>query len=216
MERIRSLGRIPYAEAWEIQRDLLEKRASGEIPDTLLILEHPHVITMGRKTPGVRELEESGRKEWQGVPLFFVERGGEATYHGPGQIVMYPIFELSGSFGPKQFLRLMELAVVDLLRDFFLDAWPIEGKTGVWLKDPLGRERKIASLGIAVRKNVSWHGLALNVSTDLSYFKKISPCGFAPEVMTTLEELTGATVDHAAAATRLAQLLLDRFQAVRK
>lgn len=216
MERIRNLGRVPYAEAWEIQRELLEKRALGEIPDTLLILEHPHVITLGRKTPGVRELEESGQKEWQGVPLYFVERGGEATYHGPGQIVMYPIFELSGSFGPKQFLRLMELAMVELLKEFSIEAWALEGKTGVWLKDALGRERKIASLGIAVRKNVSWHGLAFNVNTDLSYFRKISPCGFSPEVMTSLEELTGRAVDQSATATRLAQLLLDRFQRERK
>lgn len=184
---IRRLGSVPYNEAWDLQQRLLAERAADSIPDTLLLLEHPHVITLGRKTPGMEALKE--KKEWQGVPLFLVERGGEATYHGPGQLVAYPIFRLPEKLGPKGFLRMLEQAIIRTLKDYDLEAFAQEGATGVWLKDAQdGRDRKIASLGIAVRQGVSYHGLALNVTTDLKYFSLIQPCGFAPSVMTSMAE----------------------------
>lgn len=185
------LGRVPYQDAWRTQLDLLEKRIRNEAPDTLLVVEHPHVITLGRKTPGVSELEASGAREWKGLPLYFVERGGEATYHGPGQIVMYPIFRLGERLGPRGFLRLLEEAIVAVVRELGLEAYFRDGATGVWARDSLGRERKLASLGIAARRFVSYHGLALNVETDLAQFAKIMPCGFEPTVMTSLRELLG-------------------------
>lgn len=166
----------------------MEERAAGKIPDTILFVEHPPVITLGKKSPGVRG---DFPAEINGVPVHAVERGGEATFHGPGQIVAYPILMLNGKFGPKSLLRAMENAMVATLAEIGLAAYWIEGKTGVWLKDAAGRERKIASLGVAVRKSVSYHGLALNISTDLSFFRLISPCGFEPAVMTSVEEQRG-------------------------
>lgn len=191
---IRELGLLPYEEAWKLQLRLLEERVEGKIPDTLLFVEHPKVFTLGRKTPGVRELEKLPT-EIGGVPVFPVERGGEATYHGPGQLVAYPIFLLDlMRTGPRKFLRLMEESLVQTLKHYGIEAYWIEGKTGVWLKNDQGLERKIASLGIAVRRSVSYHGLALNVNNDLTPFQWISPCGFAPEVMTNLKTILGKEV----------------------
>ena len=163
----KDLGLLSYDEAWRTQLELLEARAENRVPDTLLFVEHPSVITLGRKTPGVRE-GASFPENIGGVPVKLIERGGEATYHGPGQLVVYPIVRLSLRFGPKAFLRAMEEAMIEALSAFGLKATWHEGKTGVWLLDSQNRERKIASLGIAVRKGVSYHGLALNVNNDLS------------------------------------------------
>ena len=212
MPEIVQLGNLAYADAWERQKKTLTDRVDDKISDTLLIVEHPHVVTLGRRTPGVKELEASGAKDWQGLPLFFVERGGEATYHGPGQLVMYPIFRLELlRTGPKAFLRMMENAIIDVLLEFGIESYFIEGKTGVWLKDASNRERKIASLGIAVRHSVSYHGLALNVSTDLKCFEKISPCGFQPSVMTNMQEVLGKNILLADVSDRLAKRLVARF-----
>lgn len=189
----RDLGLLAYDEAWKLQLELLEARAADQIPDTLLFVEHPSVITLGRKTPGVRD-GAAFPAEIAGVPVHLVERGGEATYHGPGQLVVYPIVRLSLKFGPKAFLRAMEEAMIDVLATLGLRAYWLEGKTGVWLLDSQNRERKIASLGIAVRKGVSYHGLALNVANDLRPFALIQPCGFAPTVMTNISEALGREV----------------------
>jgi lipoate-protein ligase B len=179
---------MAYDDAWRLQLELVEERAEGKIPDTILFVEHPPIITLGRKSPGVREGDAAIPAEIGGVEVRLVERGGEATFHGPGQIVVYPILRLNPKFGPKALLRCLEEAMIATLGEYEVQAYWIEGKTGVWLKDRGGHERKIASLGVAVRKSVSYHGLALNVQTDLSYFRLIEPCGFAPAVMTTLQE----------------------------
>lgn len=183
---VRQLGLISYEDAWKLQLELLDSRAEEKISDTILLVEHEPVITLGRKTPGVRD-EVQMPSEIAGICVFPVERGGEATYHGPGQAVIYPIFKLDLlRTGPRNFLRMMEDSIVAVLKKYGIDSYWIEGKTGVWLLDNLGRERKIASLGIAVRRSVSYHGLALNVNTDLNAFRLIQPCGFAPEVMTSM------------------------------
>lgn len=209
---IRFLGTLPYDEAWRLQGELLEARAAGKIPDTLLVVEHPPVITMGRKSPELASAKEQGITSIGGVPLFLVERGGEATFHGPGQLVVYPIVKLKmPEMGPKSFLRLLEEAIIDCCREFGLPSYWIEGKTGVWLKDNEGRERKIASLGIAVRHSVSYHGLALNLSTDLKYFSLIQPCGFASSVMTNLEHETGKKIDFESAARTLCRRIEERY-----
>jgi lipoyl(octanoyl) transferase len=185
---------MPYEDCWKLQLELVEARAEGRIPDTALFVEHPSVITLGRKTPGVRE-GHAFPPSIGGVPVKLIERGGEATYHGPGQLVVYPVLRLNLKFGPKAFLRAMEESCIAALARFGADSFWQEGKTGVWLRDSLGRERKIASLGIAVRKSVSYHGLALNICNDLKPFSLISPCGFAPTVMTNLSEVLGRTVE---------------------
>jgi lipoyl(octanoyl) transferase len=184
-------GVLSYEAAWNKQKELIEARAESRIPDTLVFVEHSPVITLGRK--GLRAMEsisQSVPASLGGVPVFSVERGGEATYHGPGQMVAYPIFKLDLlRTGPRHFLRMMEESVQSMLASFDLDTYFQEGKTGIWCKDRRsGRERKLASLGIAVSRSVSYHGLALNVTNDLKPFHLIQPCGYAPEVMTSLGE----------------------------
>ncbi len=207
----RQLGLMPFEDAWQLQLRLIEERATDQIPDTLLFVEHPSVITLGRKTPGVRD-GAALPAEIQGVPVHIIERGGEATYHGPGQLVVYPILRLNVRFGPKAFLRLMEEAMVDVIAAHGRNAYWQEGKTGVWILDSQNQERKIASLGIAVRKGVSYHGLALNVNNDLRPFALISPCGFAPTVMTNLEEILGAEVPVPVVSALLEKSLRERLR----
>jgi len=203
---------MPYEDCWKLQLELVEARAADSVPDTLLFVEHPAVITLGRKTPGVRD-GQVFPPEIGGVPVKLIERGGEATYHGPGQLVVYPILRLNLKIGPKAFLRAMEEAMIAVLKGYGVNAFWQEGKTGVWLLDAQSRERKIASLGIAVRKGVSYHGLALNVCNDLRPFTLISPCGFAPTVMTSLSELLGREIMVMEVAQRLETELRSRLSA---
>lgn len=186
-------GLVPYLEASELQRELVEKRVRGEIPDTVLFLEHASVITRGRG------LQWTGEERPRSMPLLAPlpagtefaesERGGDLTWHGPGQLVIYPIVKLDGSgFGPHHdvagILRKLESVLIAELAGLGLRAEMRENATGVWVG-----ERKVASIGIAVRKWVTWHGIAINVVNDMAGFGLISPCGFQPEVMTSLAEL---------------------------
>jgi lipoyl(octanoyl) transferase len=184
-------GRIAYREAWARQKELVELRIANKIPDTLIFCEHDPVITLGRGSQ--REGEKPFLALQPGVDVVEIERGGQATYHGPGQIVAYPIFKLDRRQGPLarrgilNLIRSMESWVVDYLASQGLRAGPVESKTGVWI----GGERKIASIGIAVRHWVSYHGLALNLSTGPSPWRMINPCGFDASVMTDLTRETG-------------------------
>ncbi len=205
----RRLGSVSYPEAWSLQLELIEKRASGEISDTLLLLEHPHVITYGKRSPE----KDSIPTQISGVPTFAVERGGESTYHGPGQLVAYPIFQIPERMGPKGFLRVLEKTIIRVLQSFDLQAFAIPEKTGVWLLDKEEKEKKIASLGIAVRKGVSYHGLSLNVSPELKYFSLISPCGFKPEVMTSMQSLLGKAPSMQEIETRLEKEIQEEWYA---
>lgn len=186
-------GHVPYAQARELQQKLVERRAAGEIEDTILFLEHDPVVTRGR---GLQWTGEDRPRAMpmgplpEGIAFSESERGGDLTYHGPGQLVIYPIVKLDGStaFTPKHdiaaFLRGFEQVVIDDLVALGLPSVARENATGVWVGD-----RKIASMGVAVRKWVVYHGMAINVVNDLKPFQLISPCGFAPEVMTRLKEL---------------------------
>jgi lipoyl(octanoyl) transferase len=215
MPEFRQLGLVSYEQAWKLQLDLVSDRAEGRVGDTILLAEHFPVFTLGRKTPGVREAVAQPT-EIEGVPVFPVERGGEATFHGPGQAVLYPIFHLDLlRSGPRKFLRMLEESIVTVVQSYGLDAFWLEGKTGVWLLDSRGRERKLASLGIAVRRSVSYHGLALNVNTDLSYFRLIQPCGFAPDVMTSLAAQLGRELPLEEVQNRLAAEVAERFEKLR-
>ena len=208
--KVRRLGRFPYPDAWALQAKLVNDRADGKISDTLLIVEHNPVYTMGRKSPEFRE--ERVPENIHDVPVYLVERGGETTYHGPGQLVIYPIFELSPDFGPKAFLRLLEESIIHTFAGLGLAyTYWMEGQTGVWLDTPSG-QRKIASLGIAVKRNVSYHGLALNLTTDLNYFQEIRPCGFSPEVMTSVARETGKKFSIEFVADRLCVEIENRFR----
>jgi lipoate-protein ligase B len=174
------LGRRGYRDAWARQLELLAARQRGEIPDTLVTVEHDHVITLGRRRDARTNVLAAGD-----VPVVDVERGGDVTYHGPGQLVAYPIVLLrDGERDLHRFLRNLEEGIIRTLADLGLDAGRKPGATGVWVG-----EKKIASIGIACRKWVTFHGLALNVSTDLAYFHRIVPCGFDASVMTSIAAL---------------------------
>ncbi len=172
------LGRMEYGEALQLQKELAGRRAKGEIPDTLVLVEHDHVITLGRKTT-----PENFRP--QDIPVFAVERGGDATYHGPGQLVGYPIILLS-DHDVRRHVRNMEEAIMRTLRIYGVEGGRLDGHPGIWVGG-----KKIASIGVAVTDWVTYHGFALNVNTDLSYFELIHPCGLDPTTMTSMKKVTG-------------------------
>ena len=175
-------GLVPYAEALEWQRRLAEDRIAGRLPhDLLLLLEHPPVLTLGRNSQAAHVLHP------EGVEVFEVERGGDVTFHGPGQLVGYPIIDLRQHRQDLHwYLRTLEQALIDGLGALGIPAERNAGYTGVWT-----RGRKIASIGIHVKQWVTWHGFALNVTTDLSAFDRIVPCGIPDVVMTSVEKETG-------------------------
>ncbi len=195
---IQDFGLSDYQAVWALQRELVERRARDEIPDTLLIGEHPPVITLGRGTHAENLLNPC-------IPVVEIERGGDVTYHGPGQLIAYPILKLEGERRDlHRHLRLLEEAVIRTLGDFGLTGERNPGWTGVWVFQPcLGQHFKVASIGVAVRRWVTYHGLALNVSTDLAQFRQINPCGLESTVMASLESLLGKPVAMAAAKSSL-------------
>jgi lipoate-protein ligase B len=173
-----------YKETWDLQRRLVEMRARAQIPDLLLLVEHPHVITMGRSAKPENILHKK-------FPIYEVERGGDVTYHGYGQLVGYPIMDLTQRGKDiRGYVRALEATLIETLDHFRISAQRIEGRTGVWV----GGQKKIASIGVAVRSWVTFHGFALNVSTDLSCFSIINPCGYDSGVMTSMVEQLGREV----------------------
>ncbi len=180
--RVIELRERDYARGLAIQHELVERVAAGEEPGTLLLVEHDPVVTIGRRAARERREPTDGRR------IVEVERGGGVTYHGPGQLVGYPIVRLE-DHDLRGFLRRLEQGLIDALETFGLATGRRNGATGVWIG-----ARKIASIGIAVRKWVTFHGFALNVSTDLAAFAGLEPCGFDASVMTSLERELGRPV----------------------
>lgn len=179
---VRELGRVSYGEALELQRRLAEERIAGSIPDTLLLLEHAPVVTLGRGWRGSSLPVEPDALRRRGIEVHEIERGGDVTYHGPGQLVGYPILDLQRHKPDLHwYLRQLEEVLIAALGDLGIPAERNPGFTGVWT-----RGRKIASIGIHVRQWVTWHGFALNVTTDLSAFDLIVPCGIPNVVMTSV------------------------------
>jgi len=179
-------GRVPYGEALEWQRRLAQDRIAGRLAhDVLLLLEHPPVITLGRNSHAEHVLADGS-----GIEVFEIERGGDVTYHGPGQLVGYPIIDLTNHRQDLHwYLRTLEQALIDALARLGIVAERHPGYTGVWTG---GGERKIASIGVHVKQWVTWHGFALNVTTDLTAFDRIVPCGIAGVKMTSIEKERGA------------------------
>jgi lipoyl(octanoyl) transferase len=195
---VQDLGLVPYGEALERQRALADDRIAGRLPhDTLLLLEHPPVVTLGRGTRQSSLPIDPDALRRRGIDVFEIERGGDVTYHGPGQLVGYPIFDLTHHRQDLHwFLRQLEAALIGGLGALGITGERRAGYTGVWTAG-----RKIASIGIHVRQWVTWHGFALNVTTDLSAFDLIVPCGIPDVVMTSVErELprSGDSEHHAA------------------
>lgn len=194
------LGRAPYDVVYERQRALVDARTAGRIPDTLVLVEHDAVITLGRKSRGGANILDA-----RGVAVVSVERGGDVTWHGPGQLVCYPVFKLvDGERDAPGFIRRLEAWMITALETLGVpNAGRVPGMSGVWVSG-----RKVASVGIAVTAAwVTWHGIALNVSTPLADFARINPCGFEAGVMTSVETLVGHPVSLAAARDALVATL---------
>jgi len=200
---IRDLGRVPYAEALSLQRSLVDERADGRRGDIVLVCEHEPVITVGRRGPGGGTFRPP-----RGIAVVEVERGGEATYHGPGQAVVYPIVLLpEGRRDLHAFLRGLEEATIETLAGFGVAGERVAGKTGVWIA---GGGKKVASIGVAVRRWVTYHGVALNVAADLSGFAGFAPCGLPPEIMANVGPSLPRGIGRSEVAARLAAAVARR------
>jgi lipoate-protein ligase B len=187
--RLLDLGTREFGEVWALQKELVAQRQRDEIPDTLLLVEHPHVITLGRGTHKENVLAPGD------MPLFEIERGGDVTYHGPGQLVGYPIFLLRQEERDLHlYLRNLEEALIRIVGRFGIPGERKEAWTGVWTA---GGARKLASIGVAVKRWVTLHGFALNVSTDLARFAAINPCGLEATIMGSMETALGRGVSFA-------------------
>ena len=188
------LGTLPYAAALELQRDVARRRISGEIPeDVLLLVEHPPVVTLGRTAKGANLIASPAYLASQGVELFEVERGGDITFHGPGQLVGYPIFDLKRHRKDLHwYLRQIEEALIQALAGQGIAGGRVDKYTGVWVDASRDSRRKIASIGVHARDWVTWHGFALNVNTDLRYFDLIVPCGISGVTMTSVARELGS------------------------
>jgi lipoyl(octanoyl) transferase len=200
---VRSLGVVPYDEALALQRSMVEDRRAGRIGDTLLLLQHPHVITVGVRGDGGRShiLASRDALAARGVPIAETGRGGDVTYHGPGQVVGYPIIDLNPDRRDvHRYVRDLEEVLIRTAADFGIEAERVAGLTGVWV----GRE-KLAAIGVRIARWITSHGFALNVSTNLDYFNLIIPCGIADRGVTSLERLLGRAVELDDVERRLAQ-----------
>ena len=185
-------GRMEYGEALDLQRELASRRAKGEIPDTQLLVEHGHVITLGRKTTPANFGPQK-------IPVFQVERGGDATYHGPGQLVGYPIVLLA-DHDVRRHVRNIEEAIIRAVRPYGVEGERLDGHPGIWVKG-----KKLASIGVAVTDWVTYHGFALNVNTDLSFFELIRPCGLDPATMTSMQKIAGRDLPFTEVKARVAK-----------
>ena len=179
-------GLVEYQKAWEVQRTIHQEVADGIRPNTLLLLEHPSVYTAGRRT-------DDSERPTDGTPVIDVDRGGRITWHGPGQLVGYPIVKLLKPTELVGFVREIEAALIKVCSDLGITAVRVEGRSGVWIQDQKG-DRKIAAIGIRVAKGVTMHGFALNVNPDLSAFRSIVPCGITDADVTSLEIELGRTI----------------------
>jgi lipoyl(octanoyl) transferase len=188
---VRRLGLVPYDDGVRLQAELVRRRRAGEIPDTLLLLEHPHVITLGTGSQESHVLLSADERAQRGIELFESGRGGDVTYHGPGQLVGYPILDLKPDrCDLHRYLRDLETVLIGALGTFGIDAVRVAGLTGVWVEG-----RKLAAIGVRVSSGwITSHGFALNVATDLSYFGAIVPCGITDRGVGSIREETGRDV----------------------
>jgi lipoyl(octanoyl) transferase len=188
-------GLIPYSEAYDRQKVLFEEAVRDKInrktvKNQVIFCEHPHVITVGRNGLFSNLLFPEKILQEKGVELFHVDRGGDITYHGPGQLVIYPVLDLeSFSIGLKEYIHRLEEIIIRAIASFGIRGERLKGATGVWLEpDCPGKTRKIAAIGIRSSRYITMHGLALNVQTDLNYFQLINPCGFTDKGVTSMEK----------------------------
>jgi lipoyl(octanoyl) transferase len=206
---VRRLGLVPYAEALRMQRELVEERRAGCVPDLLLLLQHPHVLTLGVRRDGGRShvLATPKRLEELGVEVFETGRGGDVTYHGPGQVVGYPILDLRPDrCDVHRYVRDLEEVMIRVTAGFGVGAGRVAGLTGAWV----GGE-KIGAIGVRISRWITSHGFAYNVSTDLSFFNLIVPCGISDRGVTSLARLLGREVPHEEVEDRFVEHFSEVF-----
>jgi len=206
---VRRLGLMPYGEALALQRALVEDRRADRIPDTLLLVEHPHVITLGVRGDGGRShiLATPETLAARGVEIHETGRGGDITYHGPGQLLGYPIIDLTPDrCDVHKYVRDLEDVLIRTVSEYGVAGERVEGLTGVWV----GRE-KLAAIGVRIARWVTSHGFALNVTTNLDYFNLIVPCGIADRGVTSLARLTGRPIELSEVASRTAEQFANVF-----
>jgi lipoyl(octanoyl) transferase len=205
------LGLVGYAEAWELQKRVVAARKVGAIEDVLLFCEHPHVFTQGRSGNRANLLAGENILRQKGVEYFETTRGGDITYHGPGQIVGYPILHLAAiRRDVVWYVRSLEEAMIRATAELGIVANRVDGKTGVWVGEP-GAEEKLAAIGVHISRWVTSHGFAYNVATDLRYFELIVPCGIADRKATSLEKLLERSVSPSEVKPLLAKHLGEVF-----
>jgi len=205
--QILDLGRVPYEKAWKYQKELVENRRRGEIGDSLVFVEHPPVLTLGRAWKRQNVLADARALNEKSVEVYKVERGGDVTYHGPGQVVGYPILDLAARGKDlHRYLRDLEEVILGVVGSYRCEAGRKEGLTGVWVG-----EEKVCAFGVAVRSWVTYHGFALNVNTDLSFFNLIHPCGIQDMGVTSLAKLLSHWVDPEEVKARIAEAFAQIF-----
>ena len=198
-----NMGQIDYMQGWDLQRTIAQRVAEGVEHHTLLLLQHTHVYTLGRRGKQSDLLLSPSQLEERGIQAHWTDRGGEATYHGPGQLVAYPILNLRQlGMGPLRYVRSLEEVVIRTLGDFHVDGYTIDRLTGVWVDGA-----KMAAIGVKISRGVTAHGLALNVSPDLSFFQGIVPCGLHDRPVTSMAAVLGRQVN----VDEVAPLLAHHF-----
>jgi lipoyl(octanoyl) transferase len=206
---VRRLGRVPYLDALDLRRSLVDERRAGRVGDVLLLVEHPHVLTLGVRGDGGRThiLATPDALASRGVAVYETGRGGDITYHGPGQIVGYPIIDLKPDrCDVHRYVRDLETVLIRTAADYGIVAERVEGLTGVWV----GNE-KLAAIGVRIARWVTSHGFAFNVTTDLDYFNLIVPCGIAGRGVTSLARLLGRPVDSTEVQNRIIEHFCNVF-----
>lgn len=192
---------VPYLEGWDLQRSVHAEVVAGTRPDTLLLLEHEAVYTAGKRT-------EDHERPHDGTPVVDVDRGGKITWHGPGQLVGYPIVRLHEPIDVVAHVRRLERLLIGILKPLGVDGYQVDGRSGVWVRRPLG-EDKVAAIGVRVQRGVTMHGFAINCDNTLAGFRRIIPCGITDAGVTTVSEVTGRRI----APTDIARAVADAFVA---
>lgn len=213
---LHDLGLIEYGNAWQMQKELfhlaIQEKIDGKHPKHhLLICEHPHVYTLGKSANQSNLLLSQAELKQKAIDVFDIERGGDITYHGPGQIVVYPIFDLEPMhLGVKKFVYNIEECIIRTLREYGIESERIDDRIGIWIGKGSNNERKIAAIGIKCSRHITMHGLALNVNTDLGLFNNIIPCGIQDKAVCSMETELNRKIDMA----ELKQVLLQQFSSI--
>ena len=213
----KDLGLISYAEAYHIQNEIfansIKRKSNGNsVEGIILFCEHSHVYTIGKSGDRSNLLISEDQLIQLNADYFPVDRGGDITYHGPGQMVMYPIIDLEDyHLGVKDYIYLLEYLIIDVLKDYSIKGEISAGNIGVWLDTETIRERKICSVGVKVSRKITMHGIALNVNTDLSYFDSINPCGFTEKSVTSIKKELSADINMNELKEKIQKKLLIRL-----